>query len=72
MAEYNYSGQLGWPVGAHQNSGDEGDDVLHRAGYCSTHSKYTYKGIIFIEADWKKWYKKGRRVKERFRLLRRA
>lgn len=67
MTTYNWSGQLGWPVGAHQNSGNEGDDVLHRTYYCSTHSKYTYKMPVFIEADWKKWRRK--RAKERFRLL---
>ena len=42
---YNYTGSLGWPVGAHTNAENRGDDVLHRVGYCSTHKKYTYKDI---------------------------
>lgn len=70
---YNYTGSLGWPVGAHLNSENEGDDVLHRVGYCSTHSKYTYKVPMFVEVNWREWERKGFRVPVKWRdALRKA
>lgn len=65
--EYNYTGSLGWPHGAHTNRENEGDDLLHRVGYCSTHKKYTYKVPLFLEVNWKEWTRKGFRAKEKFR-----
>jgi hypothetical protein len=47
----NWSGQLGWPAGAHQNSVQEGDDVRHRVRYCATHDLYIYKTPVFLEVD---------------------
>lgn len=60
-SEYNYSGPLGWPAGSHQGAYDEGDDIRHRARYCSTHGKYIYKTPVFLEADYSQ-------LKDRYRL----
>ncbi len=57
VAIVNYTGDLGWPVGSHQNSENEGDDILHRVRYCSTHDNYIYKTQIIIPVNWKKWYR---------------
>ena len=67
---YNYSGSLGYPVGAHLNSADEGDDVLHRGGYCSTHNKYTNKEPVWLEVDWYKW--ENERAPKEMRTLEKA
>lgn len=66
-AIYNYSGGLGWPVGAHVNAENEGDDVLHRVGYCSAHNKYTYKVPMWIQVDWSKWKDPKWRAPRKFR-----
>jgi hypothetical protein len=46
-----WTGQLGWPAGAHQNAADEGDNLRRRTYYCSTHELYSYKLPQFIEVD---------------------
>jgi len=66
LTPYNWSGQLGWPEGADLDSEDEGDDVLHRAYYCSTHGKYIEKTPVIIEVDWDGWF--DERAKPRYRL----
>lgn len=70
MTIVNYTGPLGWPVGSHQNSENEGDDILHRTYYCSIHKKYTYKQQIQIPVDWKKWY--STRASARIRTMKNA
>jgi len=70
MTIVNYTGPLGWPVGSHQDSDNEGDDILHRTYYCSTHGKYTYKTQVVIPVDWDKWY--SRRAPAKFRTLKKA
>ena len=55
-AEVNYSGELGWPVGRHTDSVNEGDDILHRVRYCSTHGKYIYKTQVIVPINWKEYY----------------
>lgn len=67
---YNYSGQLKWPVGAHLKREDEGDDVLHRTGYCNTHKKFIYKEPIYVEVDWKRFKKE--RLPKKLRMLKSA
>lgn len=55
LTTINYSGDLKWPVGLHTGDEDEGDDVMHRTYYCSTHNKYLYKQPVLIECDWDRW-----------------
>ena len=62
----SYSGSLGWPVGLHNDPVDEGEDVLNRTYYCSTHSKYYYKTPIILDADWQRWF--SRRAPKKFRM----
>ena len=64
---YNWSGQLGYPTGLHVDAKNEGDDVLHRTGYCSTHKKYVYKEPIFLEVDWKRY--ENQRLPAKLRLM---
>lgn len=70
VTEYNYTGQLGWPVGAHLNRENEGDDVLHRTFYCSTHNKYIYKEPIWLEVDYKRFERE--RLPKKLRMLKSA
>lgn len=70
MTIVNYTGPLGWPVGTHQNSENEGDDILHRTYFCSIHNKYTYKQQIVIPFNWKKWY--STRASARIRTMKNA
>lgn len=57
-----------WPAGSNQNPKDEGSDVVHRRYYCSTHEVYSYKSIIWLEVDWKKWYAQ-KKLPAKFREL---
>lgn len=50
-APYDYSGSLGYPAGMHTDASDNGDDLLHRARYCSTHEQYIYKDAVQIPVD---------------------
>lgn len=59
--------QLGWPIGIHVDAENEGDDVMHRVRYCSTHKKYIYKTPVWIEADWDEYYSK--RAPRKFRQI---
>jgi len=61
-----FSGQLGWPTGLHVDAEDEGDDVMHRTYYCSTHDEYYYKVPVLIDCDWDKWF--SRRAPEKLRM----
>lgn len=56
---YNYTGELKWPIGMHNDSKNEGDNIWKRSGYCSTHSKYTNKEPIWLEVNWE-WFEKTR------------
>ena len=51
VTSVNWSGQLGWPAGAHQNSVQEGDDMRHRVRYCTTHDLYIYKTAVWMESS---------------------
>ena len=62
--------QLGWPRGLHVDAENEGDDVMHRVRYCSTHSKYIYKTPVLIPANWDEWFSK--RAPRKFRLIGRS
>ena len=56
VTEVNHTGDLGWPFGRHGEDLQEGDDVLHRVRYCSTHDKYIYKTQVIVPIDWKEYY----------------
>jgi hypothetical protein len=60
--------KFAWPAGLHNDAADEGDDVLHRKGYCSTHGKYISKDSIWLEVNWEEWHRK--RAPEEFRTSR--
>lgn len=62
----NWSGQLGWPAGAHQKQVEEGDDVRHRRRYCSTHSLYIYKTAVWMAVDTS-FYR--RRLKKKYTVF---
>ncbi len=51
----NQTIQLGYPTGLHNKPEDEGQDILHRTYYCSTHNRYYYKTPIMIPCDWERW-----------------
>jgi len=69
VTEYNYSGPLAWPFGSRSDPVDEGDDLIHATGYCSTHNKYVHKDIIFLEVDWEEWNQR-KRIPAEYRLKR--
>ena len=52
-------------MGGHYDSEDEGDDVLHRVRYCSTHDKYIYKMAVQLVIDWDDYL--SRRLPEHLR-----
>lgn len=60
--------QWGWPTNMDTDSGDEGDDVVHRRYYCNVHKVYSYKEPIWLEVDWKRWYAK-RKLPARLREI---
>ena len=66
VTEVNYSGKLNWPTGLHNDPEQEGEDILHRTYYCSTHDVYYYKTPIWIEADSQKWF--SRRAPKKHRM----
>ena len=53
--------------GLHTGDYAEGDDVMHRVRYCSTHGKYIYKTQVIIPVDWKVFL--SRRAKPSLRQL---
>jgi hypothetical protein len=55
VTPYNFSGQLGYPMGAETSNEDKGDDRMHATGYCSIHNKYVYKQMQIIEVNWKEY-----------------
>ena len=60
-----FNGQIGYPVGEHTVNLDSGDNILFRSGYCSVHSKFSYKQPVLIECDWESWF--SRRAPKQFR-----
>ncbi len=71
VTEYNYSGQLGYPFGAHGSNEDLGDQRHSAWGYCSTHSRYVYKHPYTIEISWDDYFKEGI-TNERQRFMKRG
>ena len=45
----------GYPANMDVGSSNEGEDIVHRKAYCSTHGIYSYKEPIVMEVDWEKW-----------------
>ena len=58
VTRVNFSGEVGWPKGLHNDSEDESDDIMNITYYCSTHDEYYYKTPILIECDWTRWFSK--------------
>ena len=44
-------GNVGFPEGAHFGHSDFGDDVMHRAYYCTVHGVFSYKQAQVIPVD---------------------
>jgi len=61
-----FTGDWKWPSGLHNEEDHEGDDTQARTYYCTTHSVYSSKMPIMVNADWNEWY--GKRAKPRHRM----
>jgi hypothetical protein len=58
MQNLDNPNSLNWPEGINMLNITGGTDKLHRAGYCTIHTRWTYKQPIFLEMDWEEWRQK--------------